>query len=463
MNSPKTPLMIGIRAAVGALVIAVAATAVVLVGSIDVPTIEREPLVLTADTTQNTSRTLVCDGGFAELGADPAHPEVAVPAGAPAVVHAGATPETRELTRLTGGLGLPEVLTLNGDEPLAAAQLQGVATETLRGAVASACAEPLNEQWLIGGSTDLGVTTTLNVGNPGQVPATVQVTAFDEAGQVEAVQTAGVIVAPGAQTIISLNGYAPDRARLAVRVTSTGAPVTAALSVGHRIGLSSFGVSTVDRQAAPDTELVIAGITNAAGDKQGPSDAGVGDPYPVTVRAFAPGGVATTASVRALDGKGHATDLGVIEIAPDAVGELTVATWPRGAAAIEVSSDTPVIASALGSAERGEDHDYEWFTPSPAISAEEVVAVPVVPNGKVFVVHPGEGTVDVTVTDAKGKAKTTELSPGSVRAVTVPNNATLTASGEVFAGVRYFEGADIAGYPVLPAGQRDGTLTVYTR
>ena len=463
MNSPKTPLTVGIRAAVGALVIAVAATAVVLVSSIDVPTVERKPLVLTADTTQNTSRTLVCDGGFAELGADPSHPEVAVPVGAPVIARAGAKAETRELTRLTGGPGLPEVLSFGGDDPLAAAQLQNVSTETLRGSVASACAEPLNEQWLIGGSTDLGVTTTLNVGNPGRVPATVQVTAFDEAGQVDAVQTAGVIVAPGAQVTISLNGYAPDRARLAVRVSSTGAPVTAALSVGHRVGLTSFGVSSVDRQAAPDTRLVIVGVANSAGDKQGPSDAGEGDPYPVTVRAFAPGGESTTASVRALDGKGHATDLGVIEIAPDAVGELKVSTWPRGSAAIEVRSDVPVIASALGSAERGADHDYEWFTPSPAITAGETVAVPVVGQGVVYVAHPGEGAVEVTVTDAKGKARSTELSPGSVRSVAVPANSTLTATGEVFAGVRYLEGADIAGYPVLPATQRDGTLTVYTR
>lgn len=463
MNSPKTPLMIGIRAAVGALVIAVAATAVVLVSAIDIPTVKVEPVALESDTTQNTSRTLVCNGGFAELGADPAQPEVAIPIGAPSVTRAGAEPEARELTRPTGGPGLPAVLSAGGDEPLAAAQLQGVVTETLRGAVASACAEPLNEQWLVGGSTDLGVTTTLNVGNPGLVPATVQVTVFDQAGQVEAVQTAGVIVAPGTQATISLNGYAPDRARLAVRVTSTGAPVTAALSVGHRIGLASFGVSTVDRQAAPETRLVIAGIANAAGAKQGPSDAGEGDPYPVIVRAFAPGAVAATASVRALDGKGHATDLGTIEIAPDAVGELRVATWPRGAAAIEVQADVPIIASALGSAERGEDHDYEWFTPSPEISAGDVVAVPVVQQGTVYVVHPGEGTVEVTVTNAKGKAKTTELSPGSVRAVSVPANSTMTASGEVFAGVRYLEGADIAGYPVLPTTQRDGTLTVYTR
>ncbi|MHA3682914.1 DUF5719 family protein [Leucobacter sp. HY1908] len=463
MTHAKTRLAVGIRASVGALVVAAAAGAVVLVGLYDAPTVERQPLALTADTTHNTARTLVCDGGFAELGADPAQPDVALPTGAPEIAYAGAEAEGRTLARAVGEPGLPQVFTASGEASIAAAQLQQVSTETLRGAVASACAEPLNEQWLIGGATNLGVTTTLTIGNPGLVPATVQVTVFDEAGEVDAVQTAGVIVAPGTQHTVSLNGYAPDRARLAVRVTSTGAPVTAALSVGHRVGLESFGVSSVDRQAVPDTELVIVGVANAPADPDVPSDAGEGDPYPVTVRAFAPGGESGTASVRALDAKGHLTALGEIELQAGAVGELLVTTWPEGAAAIEVTSSVPVVAAALGAAQKGADHDYEWFTPAPRIAEGEQVAVPVVSGGEVFVVHPGEGSVEVTVTDAKGKESVSKLSAGQAKAVKVPAGAELSATGDVYAGVRYLEGANIAAYPVLPPSQRDGTLTVYTR
>lgn len=463
MKPANTPLTVGIRAAVGAVVVAVAASAVILVSSLDLPSIERHPVVLTTDTTQRTARTLVCDGGYAELGADPNYPDIAMPTGAPVLARAGAKPDARELSRATGGEGLPEVLTAQGDQPLAAAQLQQVSTETLNGAVASACAEPLNEQWLIGGGTGLGVTTTLNIGNPGAVPATVQVTVFDDQGEVARVQTAGVIVGPGTQHTVSLNGYAPDRERVAVRVSSTGAPVTAALSVGHRVGLESFGVSTVDRQAEPATHLVIPGVTNAAAGKQGPSDAGEGDPYPVTVRAFAPGGTAAVATVRAFDARGHATALGEIEVAANGVGELTVNTWPEGASAVEVTSDQPVIAAVLGSGEKRSAHDYEWFTPAPVIAAGEAVAVPVVQGGVVVLVHPGEGTAEVTVTDAKGKSNVSKLSPGSARTVKVSNNSTITATDDIYAGVRYTEGANLAGYPVLPPSQRDGTLTVYTR
>lgn len=463
MKPANTPLTIGVRAAVGAVVVAVAASAVVLVGSLELPTASREPVALVADTTQNAARTLVCDGGFAELGADPGNPDLAVPTGAPEVVFAGAKSEKRELSRALGGVGLPQVTSAPGSELLAAAQLQNVTTETLKGSVGSTCAEPLNEQWLIGGSTDLGVTTTLNVGNPGSVPATVQISVFDEEGAVDSVQTAGIIVGPGAQHTVSLNGYAPDRARLAVQVTSTGAPVTAALSVGQSVGLQPFGVSVVDRQAEPNTKLVIPGVTNAPGHDHGPSDAGEGDPYPVMVRALAPGGETTVATVRALDSRGHATELGTIELPAHTVGELLVTTWPEDAAAIEVSSEAPVIAAALGSAETETEHDYEWFTPAPAIAAGEPVVVPVVKGGRVVLVHPGEGEAEVVVTTAKGKSQTTKLLPGSARTVTVAHNSTITATDEVFVGVRHVDGASIASYPLLPNSQRDGALTVYTR
>lgn len=463
MKTPNNSLIVGIRAAVGALLVAIAATAVVLLGTVPLPVVERVPLAITEDTTQDVARTLVCDGGFAELGADPSNPELAVSAGAPVTALAGAATEPTQLQRPAGGEGLPTVFTGEGVAPLGAAQLQQVETQNLRGAVASSCAEPLNEQWLIGGGTGLGLTTTLNIGNPGSVPATVQVSLFDELGPVEAVRTAGIIVAPGTQQTVSLNGYAPDREQLAVHVSSSGAPVTAALSVGHQIGLKSFGVSTVDRQAAPATTLVIPAIANAAGGESGPSDAGEGDSYPVMVRVLAPGGEQTTVRLRALDANGHATQLGEIELAGQAVGALNIMTWPKGAAALEVSADVPVIAAALGSAEKGDEHDYEWFTPAEAVAAEQPLPLPVVAGGTVVVVHPGEGEAEATIVDPEGESKLVKLAPGATVELKVANGSTLTATDEVFVGVRYLSAANIASYPVQPPSQRDGRLTVYTR
>src|SRR5690606_38739498 len=143
-------------------------------------------------------------GSFAVLGADPARPGVAVPTGVASLTFAGAASSQTELTREEAGGSSPAVLTVPATESFAAAQTQAVVTETLRGLTAAACTEPTNEQWLIGGATMLGVSTTLSLGNPFDVPATVQLTVYDENGPVDSAQTSGVLVPPGSERTISL-------------------------------------------------------------------------------------------------------------------------------------------------------------------------------------------------------------------------------------------------------------------
>ena len=176
MSTQSRLLRGGARAAVGLIVVGVAASAVLLLNNATLPAVAREPLAITVDTTLDTARTLVCAGSFTELGADPSRPGVAIPTGAPAVTIAGKAEASTELTRVENGTGLPTVLTSPADVPLGAAQIQAVTTEVLRGTAASSCTEPVNEQWLLGGSTTLGVSTTLSLANPGKVPATVQIT-----------------------------------------------------------------------------------------------------------------------------------------------------------------------------------------------------------------------------------------------------------------------------------------------
>ncbi|WP_244301264.1 DUF5719 family protein [Leucobacter insecticola] len=365
MSEQSRILRGSVRAIVGLLVVGVSATAIVLLGSVTLPAVNREPLALAVDTTHNTDRTLVCAGSFSELGADPSRPGVAIPTSAPAVTVAGAASETSELARSEGGEGLPTVLKAPVNEVFAAAQIQAVQTETLRGVAASACTEPLNEQWLLGGSSTIGVSTTLSLANPGEVPATVQITVFDESGEVDAVQTAAVLVSPGTEQTISLNGYAPERERLAVRIVSTGAPVSATLGVGHLEGITPYAVDTVTAQAAPSKTLVVPGVANVSEHEQGAGDVGEADLFGVEVRVLAPGGEAGTATARAIDAKGNATVLGEIQLASSGIGELYVEHWPEGANAVVIEADVPVIAGVLGSAQAGKERDYTWFTPAP--------------------------------------------------------------------------------------------------
>lgn len=456
----------GARAATGLLVVAAAAAGVVLVGNVPLPAVAREPLALTVDTTQDTSRTLTCAGSFSELGADPERPGVAIPVGEAGLATSGSPSDSATLGRGEGA-GLPRVVSAPMSEPLAGAQFQAIDSETLRGAAASSCAEPNNEQWLIGGASSLGFATTLSLGNPGTVPATVSITVYDENGAVDALQTAGVIVAPGTQQTVSLNGYAPDRERLAVRVESTGAPVTAHLGVAQSSGITPFGISGVTPQTDPATSLVIPAIENADGDGRGPNDSGEGDAFPVIVRALAPGEAGGSATVRALDENGKSTDVGQIELAPNAVGELSVTTLPAGANALVIDADVPIIAGAVGSADDADtrEHDFEWFTPAPVIAADTEVAAAVVSGGRMIVVNPSDTAAEVTISRADGKGKDTSatIGPGAAVALTAPAGALITSSEPVYAGVRYVTDTAIAGYPILAPDPRDGTLTVYPR
>lgn len=465
MNERSRILRGSARAVTGLLVVGAAATAVVLLGNTTLPEVTRAPEPIVVDTTQNTNRTLVCAGAFGVLGADPDRPGATIPTGAPAVAVAGTAAGSSSLTRVEGGDGLPAVLTAPIADPLAAGQIQAVESESLRGVVGSACAEPLNEQWLIGGGSSLGVSTTLSLGNPGAVPATVEISVFDENGAVDAVQTAGVLVGAGAEQTVSLNGYAPDRERLAVRIVSTGGPVTASLGVGQSMGIEPFAVSSVTRQVAPQTQLVIPGLANESDHERGPSDSGEGDDFPVLVRALAPGETGGELRARAIDDSGKSTDLGTLELVPGAVGELSIAVWPEGAHAMVIDSDVPVIATAQGSATKGKEHDYEWFAPAPELGADVPVAAPIVSGGQLVLANTGEeaATVEVRSSSGSGKPREHTVAAGASVTVKAPADALLTSSQPLYAGVRYLQGGDLAGYPVLAPDPRDGELTVYTR
>lgn len=454
-------LLGSVRAIVGLVVVAAAAAALLLLGNVDVPTVSRDARSITVDTTQHTDRSLVCAGAFAELGADPDDPSAAVPTGEAGVAVAGTPADTATLERAAGGA--PTVVTAPSDEALGAAQIQAVETETLRGAAASACGEPLNEQWLVGGGSSLGVSTTITLGNPGTVAATAELTVYDEDGQVDAVQTAGILVPPGTAQTVSLNGYAPDRDRFAVRVVSTGAPVTATLGIGQVSGLDPFAVSSATRQPEPAERLVVPGIANVSDREMGPSDAGEGDAFPVIVHALAPGGETGSARVWAVDKNGKRTDLGDVPLAGGAVGELRIATWPKGAEAAVIESDAPIVAGLLGTAIDGRQRDAEWFAPAPRIAADTPVGAPVVAGGRLVIANLGEEEARVTITGAGGKAKTIKVAAGAATSTAAPASAVIESSGPVYAGVRYVSGGDIAGYPILAPDPRDGELTVYTR
>lgn len=452
-----------VRATTGILIVGAAAAAAFLLGSTPLPAVVREPVAVTVDARTGSERTLVCAGSFVELGADPARPSVAVPVGGADVVVAGATGEAFELQRGEPGGTAPRVIRVAAGEPAAASQTQAIRTATLRGLVASSCAEPVNEQWLVGGATRLGETATVSLGNPSAVPATVRLSLYDESGPLDAGETAGVLVPAGAERVVPLNGYAPERERLAVRVMSTGAAVTATLGLGQTSEITPVAVDTVTRQLSPALELVVPGVASVSDHSHGPGDADHDDGIPVLVRLLAPGSQAGTATVRALGPDGTVAELGSLALAPGTVAELTVDGWPDGAEAVSISADVPVVGGVLGSAVSGAARDSAWFAPAPLLPAGQPVAAVTAGGGRLVLVNPGTAPVSVRIEPGGDGAVELTVGAGAAVATQAPAASRITSSGPLAAGVRLSTGGDLAGYPVLPVTERVGAITVYPR
>lgn len=465
MNDAKRALRGGLRAVTGLVVLGAAAAGTVLVTSATLPAVQNRPVAVTASTQADATRSIVCAGSFAELGANPVTPNAAVPTGTTTLTSVGTPSDTAKLEREVPGGTAPAVLRGPDTNPLGAAQSQTLETATLRGLAAAACVEPANEQWLVGGSTALGSNSVVTVGNPNEVPATVRFSLFDASGEVSSSQTVGVLVPAGAERTVALNGFAPGRDTLAVRVESTGASVTAALETSQTDQLSPKGVDIETRQLAPSTRLVIPGPTNISGeDMHGDGDGGTsGDSSGMVVRALAPGADGGTATVRALRPKGAAVELGRIPLKPGTLGQLKVSKWPADATAVVIEADVPVVGGVYGTASAGGFADGGWFSPAPKISAETAVAVPVVADGQLVIANDGdtEATVSLGPVGGESTAKVTVPAGASVVA-NAPKNAQLVSDQPVSAGVRVLKGSGIAGYPILPAEVRARTITVFT-
>lgn len=466
-------MVTGGRALTGFLITAVAVAGALLAGTVTIPGVERPTHSVTVKAQQTGERGIVCSGPFAELGADPERPGIAVPVGSANVVIGGdgelSTLERSEIDELSvSGVG---VVTGAMSETMAAAQSQQLSSPTLRGLVASSCVEPVNEQWLVGGGSAMGETTTLNLGNTSDVPSTVQITVFDENGEIDALQTAGVIVAPFSAQVVSLNGYAPTSERIAVRVTSTGAPVSASLGITKIDGITPMGAATVTRQLRAAEQLVIPAVTSEDNSNHdAPESGGAIDRFPVRVHAIAPGTTPGTAVVAAVDSEGTRFELGEIELAPNVVGELIVPQWPENATALLVEADVPVYAAAEGTANSssssGAHRDFDWFSPAPALLPGDETSVPIVGGGSLIVANLGPETAKVTATREGSKSEdalVVVVPAGAAVPIDMVGVVTLVSDSPVYAGVRLIASGAIAGYPVVPTADNASELTIYTQ
>lgn len=257
--------------------------------------------------------------------------------------------EASELTRLGSvamddypGGQAPGVLTA---EPSQGQSAFGVGTALaradagdLRGLSAAPCQVPSSALWLVGGSTELGSSARLTLTNPGQTPVTADVGVWGATGPVEG--SATVLVAPGSARVVLLETLSLEE-RMAVRVTSDGGRLTAAIQDSTLRGVVPAGTDMVTATADPTADLRLGPFLAPGPDEQ--------DEATPVLRLVNPEAeeVQVSVSLWGEDGPSELPGAQDQVLEPGTVTDISLAGIPAGPVALQVSADAPVTGSVL--------------------------------------------------------------------------------------------------------------------
>ncbi|WP_445965274.1 DUF5719 family protein [Agromyces sp. ZXT2-6] len=349
---------------------------------------------------------------------------------------------------------------------LAGAQAQRASAESVSGLAAAACAEPAADSWLVAGATDVGRSGLVLLANPGLVASTVDVRVHGETGPVDAPGALGIVVPPGTQRVVSLAGLAPNIRSTVVHVTSTGAPIAAALQHSVVLGLDAAGVELSTPTALPAERQVIPGFTIVDGRGVDPQDDHAeGDDHPA-IRLYAPGGGEVAATVRVIGADGTESGAVDVTLVDGQVSDVPLGVLAAGRYTLVVEADAPVVAAARSTVLRaGEDPiqaDLAWHPATGPLLDRAAVAVPQAPSPVLHLVNPGDEAITATVlvgaaeqevSIGGGGAASVDLRPGE--------RVVLEGAQGLHAAVTFGEPEAIAAMPVAPPGPLDAPVRVY--
>lgn len=339
--------------------------------------------------------------------------------------------------------------------PFAAAGSATTASPDLTGFSASACRPPLAESWLVAGATTTGANDLVVLSNPGDVPATVQLSVYGAQGVSTPPSGTGLVVPAGAQRVVPLAGLLLGEESPVVRVVATGAPVRASLQTSLTRVLLPGGSDQVAPLAQAATTLVIPGVSVLT---TGEGNAGT------VLRLLSPGADASaTVTVTPVGGAGATGDPRTLELPAETPTSLDLSGLAPGPYTVSVEATQPVVGGVWSTTGFGEGADFAWYSPSPEFAASGLVAV-ARGAGASIVLAPdaARGAASVTLTPQDGGAPVTVPVPAG-GSVAVPVDAgvyELAPDAPVHAAVSYSAPGALAAYPLWPADAAAGAVTI---
>lgn len=350
---------------------------------------------------------------------------------------------------------------------LSGAQSQAVNENEFVGLAAADCGVANGDTWLAGGSTAVGRTTLLTLSNPTEVPATVNLTLYGEAGQITAPGTSGIIVPASGQRVLSLAGFQPDIVSPVVHVSSTGGQVVAELQESIVRGLVPGGVDIIGPTVGPALVSVIPGL-RLVGVPAVQALLSGGEPFEdvkTVLRLFAPGTgtVSTTVSVIPEDGAARGTSF-AYELEAGRVVDVPIGDLADGDYTVTITSPVPLVAAARATtAVLGGPTDVAWFTAANQLHGRAQFTIAPGPSPLLHLANQSTADAAVHLAAQDGSTATIAVPAGSSAVVPVKPGQTYEASGfdALFAAVSFVDSGAIARYAVHPPGAGSTPVTVY--
>lgn len=403
---------------------------------------------------------LACDGPLLALGRS-ADAAAGLSAAATQQVVSGPSDADASTSSLTGATG-----DADGDaEALRAAPRDRVQTSLaaagsatavsgdLTGFAASACRAPLAESWLVGGASTTGSNDLVVLANPGDVPATVQLSVYGAQGVSTPPGGSDLVVPAGQRRVVPLAGLLLGEESPVVRVVASGAPVHASLQASLTRVLLPGGSDQVAPLAQADTRLVMPGVEVQT---TGEGEAGT------VLRLLAPGSDATaTVTLIPLDGATAAPAATEVPLTAGLPTSLDLSGLAAGAYTVEVSATAEIVGGTWSTTGFGEGADFAWYAPAPEFPSDGVFAVaPGVGASLVLAGDARDATVTVTPVDG-GEPVTSTVAAGSSTAVPLAAGVyRLDSDAPVRAAVAYVGDGALASYPLWPADAAASAVTV---
>ena len=301
------------------------------------------------------------------------------------------------------------------------------------------CTAPSTSQWFVGGTSDVSSKGIVYLVNSGLSVSIADIFTWSENGE-QAVKT--ISLNANSSAAIKLDSLAPGDSNIVVKVVARSGRVNSFL-VDERVkGLQKLGGDSVNAISEPARKIVIAGIPQQLVNKKAPTH---------YLRLFVPGVADANFTVELISSNGRFIPVGFNErkLASGKVVELELKPEvAKGAFAIKLTSDQPLVAAIRSRATSNGNSDFVWSTPSPALAPLQIAIGGILPK----IVFAGDAiAIDLKVEFSNGKVKEQSITGSDLVSWQVPNNA--IAITVLRAGVDNFAGALIAaksGYAFFP-------------